>query len=293
MSAYGLRLTAYCFLLTAYGLLLTSCNKSDEFVYTDESEEGKTTVTVTDEQGGSKLLAPGMSVGVYVVDSDGTLTCQQVVVGESGSIALPTSASASRMVVYAPYQAEWGEDALTTDPVFSVESDQSTAANYESSDLMIGLLSTANSLQSVPSVAMRHVMSKVAIHIIDETGRISFSDCTAELLNVSTNVQVHLSEASVTTVSEPRGNVQMLSESTTDWRISFYAIVAPQSISEGAEILKLNIGGSIQYFTMPQSAELESGKTYTLNIRLTNEGLIPLESYVTDWYYEDENSLTV
>ena len=106
-------LSALCWLMTT-GLLLTACSKSEEFVYIDENEDGTLTITVTDEHGTNTSLAAGSGLGVYVVNGDGTVTSRQVVVDENGQAVLSTSAAAnSRIVVYTPFQAAWGADALS------------------------------------------------------------------------------------------------------------------------------------------------------------------------------------
>lgn len=274
--------------------LLSSCSKQAEFEYIDEATESEVSViTVTGEDGNESLLAKGSVIGVYVTGVDGSVTLKRTVVGEGGEAALPSTASGGSvgMVAYTPYKEDWGEAALYDGATFTVSSDQSTSEGYRGSDLMIGSAGQITRARSSNTVTMHHVLARVAIHIVDETGRINLDDISAELLNVNNTVTVSLKEQSVSTISTLRDDIRMYSGATTDWRVSSYAIVAPQTVTEGTSFYAVTLYGNREIYPIPATVTLEGGKTYTINMRLTSVGLILDGWSITDWLEEGEEEL--
>lgn len=285
---------AVCGLATVT-LLFSACHKATEFEYIDEVIEpvqGETNVVVTDENGNEEAFASGSQIGIYVIAADGSVAYQMVEVDEDGNAALPTSSQGSTIIAYTPYQEAWGEEAIMNNPVFAVQSDQSNEAAYDASDLMIGTsAATVRTRADYKPLEFRHMLSKVAIHVVDETGRIDLKNIKAELLSVNNSVRVDLLHQSVSTINDSRANIPMLSEMTTDWRISSYAIVAPQDVAEGTTFFAVTLYGNRQNYPIPQASRLEGGKTYTINMRLTEYGLIPDGWYITDWEDEGERNI--
>ena len=281
--------------LACAALLLTACSKATEFEYIDEvvtPEDDEPTVVVTDENGNETTLPEGAMIGIYVIDSDGNVTLQQVEVDENGNAVLPTTNQGETIVAYTPYQEEWGDSALVTSPTFTVKSDQTTEELYKASDLMIGISGQTTRASEAP-MNFTHMLAKVAIHMVDETGRVKLETIGAELLNVNTSVTVDLLHQRVSTIDSLRASIPMLSKMTTDWRISSYAIVAPQFIGEGTMFFAITLYGNRQLYPIPQASQLEGGKTYTINMRLTEYGLVPDGWYITDWDDTTENDIDV
>lgn len=277
--------------MAAVVLALAACQKSDEFVYTDEdtSEGTSVDVVVADDEGNKTSLPSGTAMGIYVTDTEGGVTCQQMVVDGNGQIVIPLTTGYASVVAYCPFQPEWGTDAMTNHPVFEVQVDQSDDNGYKASDLMMGTMATDT--RSTVGMVMKHMLVKVAVHVVDETGQVDFTRLGARLVNVNNSVLVDLEHVSVETLAENRSDVRMNVEVRTDWRMSAYAIVAPQTVQEGRTLFTVTMGGSKQRYLVPQTTEMEGGKTYTFNVRLTDDGLIPDGNYVTDWDEENENDL--
>ena len=282
--------------LLSYAVLMTTaCHNATEFVYIDEEvepTEGEPNVVVTDENGNETTLPAGSVIGVYVIDEDGNVTLQDVEVDENGNAVLPTSNQGETVIAYTPYQEEWGDSALVTIPTFTVESNQTSEENYTASDLMVG--STSQTTRAAEGgMTFQHMMAKVAIHVVDETGRVNLQAISAELLNVNGSVKVDLPHQTVSTIDSLRTNIPMFSEMTTDWRVSSNAIVAPQMVAEGTTFFAITLYGNRQTYPIPQESTLESGKTYTINMRLTEQGLLPDGWYITDWDDAEERNIDV
>lgn len=276
-------------------MLFSACSKQSEFEYIDEevtNTDESPNVTVTDENGNETTLTPGSTIGIYVVGEDGNVTLQQVEVDEDGNAILPSS-NQGTVIAYTPWQEEWGDEALTSNPVFTVESDQTTQERFQASDLMIGSTSWTTRANGDESMTFHHMLAKVAIHIVDETGRVDLTRIGAELLDVCNSVHVDLAHQTVTSIEDARANIPMLSEMTTDWRISSYAIVAPQSVADGTKFFAVTLYSNRQEYPIPEAVTLEGGKTYTINMRLTKNGLIPDGWYITDWDDEGEKNIDI
>lgn len=292
------------FMKAIYGLasvlvLSSACSKPQEFEYVDDAvvepeDNDNPVVTVTDENGNQNTLPPGNTIGIYIVDGDGNVTLQQVVVGEDGNAVLPSSGQGTTVIAYTPYQEEWGNEVWVSNPEFSVREDQSKPEDYTASDLMIGTTSTdAVTRAAEGGLEFMHKMARVAIHVVDETGRVKLDHIHAELLGVETKVSVDLSHQQVTAIEGNKANIPMLSEMTTDWRISSYAIVAPQAIADGTPFYAITLYGNRQSYPIPEASTLEGGKTYTINLRLTGHGLIADGWRVTDWDEEDAQDIHI
>lgn len=279
-------------------VLTAACSKQSEFEYVDDvvvvpEESEQPNVVVTDENGNEATLPTGSSIGVYVVDENGDVVYTEVEVDENGNAVLPASSEGGQVIAYTPYQEEWGDDAIFEEPEFTVVTDQTEMDAFTASDLMIGSTAGVTRAPAEGGISFNHMMAKVAIHVVDETGRVDLSHIAAGLLDVETSVRVNLPRQQVTTIEGHKADIPMYSEMTTDWRISSYAIVAPQAVSEGATFFTITLYGNRQTYPIPEAATLEGGKTYTINMRLTEHGLILDGWQVTDWDEESEQDLDI
>lgn len=275
------------------GLLLicASCSDPKEFEYVDEdlSTEERVIINVTDPNGEGETIPAGTKVAVYMMGEDGTYQLVEVVVGKDGSFVLPTAAQ--QVIAYSPQQDNWGMDALEEPQLFSVQSDQTTEENYEESDFMIGTLGQMRS--TTQNMQFTHMLAKIVIHIMDETGANDFEQCGITLRDMRNTVWVDLSKQAVTTVEDAEADIKMQPYSVTDHRISLRAIVAPQTKLTGDKFIVFsNAGHGIRY-AIPQDAELQGGKTYSFSMRLTESGLVFDGSSISDWKNEGEYAIDI
>lgn len=275
------------------GLLLTcaSCSDPKEFEYIDEDlgTEEHVIINVTDPNGEQETVPAGTKVATYVMGEDGTYQLVEVVVGEDGSFVLPNAAQ--QMIAYSPQQDDWGMDALTEPQLFTVQSDQTTEGNYEESDLMIGTLGLMRS--TTQNIQFTHMLAKIVIHIMDETGANDFEQCGITLRDMNNTVLVDLSKQAVTTVEDAVADIKMLPYSVTDHRISLRAIVAPQTKLAGDQFIVFSNDGRGMRYSIPQDALLQGGKTYSFSMRLTESGLVFDGSSISDWKEEGEYAIDI
>lgn len=275
------------------GLLVTcaSCSDPKEFEYNDDdyNTEERVIVNVTDPNGEEEAITAGTKMAAYVMGDDGTYQLVMVEVGKDGSFVLPTSAQ--QIVAYSPIQEEWGIEAMTEPQLFTVLSDQTTEENYEESDLMIGTMGLMRS--TTQNIQFTHMLAKIVIHIMDETGANDFEQCGITLRDMNNTVLVDLTKQAVTTAEDAVADIKMLPYSVTDHRISLRAIVAPQTKLAGDQfIVFTNDGRGIRY-SIPQDALLQGGKTYSFSMRLTESGLVFDGSSISDWKDEGEYAIDI
>lgn len=277
--------------LLATMLLCNACSKADEYVYVDDTKhgDGKVAVTVTDANGNTSSLAASSTLGIYVTDADGNVTFQKVSVAQDGTIVLPTAAQGKKMVSYVPFQDAWDTEELTALNLFRIQADQSSGEGYQASDLMLTSVEAGSAVQ----MQFTHMLAQVVIHVVDETGANDFESCGIKLRNVQDAVTVDLQELSVETVPDSYTDVVMLPFVVSDHRLSVKAIVAPQKIEAGERFIVFVNNDFASRFSIPQTADLQGGKTYTISMRLTNQGLEFVGSTVVDWDETDEVSLDI
>lgn len=259
-------------------MALTSCSSSDvDTWYDDENDEANVvTISITDD-GNTDNLSAGSNIGLFVIDGNGNpaVSNQMLTLGTGGSATLPDVALTGQLIVYSPYQTDW-EHALSEKSRFDVQDNQSTAEGYKASDLLIGS-------GDASQLSMKHVLSRIVVHITDETGDVDMGEMNVQLLNKTGSVMVDLRNASTESVADSEKDIAMYPYELSDWRLSLEAIVAPQTITNGDEFLEFSRNGRSQVFYIPQDATLEGGKTFIYYFRLTQTGVIFDGTTITNW----------
>lgn len=272
-------------------LLVSACSKTEDYVYVDDtpSSESKVVLTVTDANGNVSKLTKGSKLGVYMTNSVGSVTFLTAEVGQDGNIVLPTSTQATSIAAYQPFQESWGSNADLSALQFSVAADQSTEEGYNASDLMVGMAQTGNPVE----IQLKHVLAQMVINIVDEAGANDFLACGVVLRDMCDAVVLDVTALTVTTQSSSVADIKMLPYVVSDHRLSLKAIVAPQQKSAGERFIVFTNNNYSRRYAIPEVANLEGGKTYTYNMRLTETGLEFVGSTITGWDEEGEISLDI
>ena len=282
-------------LLTATALLLTACNgKEEEYMPPIElGNSDEVVVSVKNEDGTTSSMEAGTTIGFFVIDATGKVVYKEVKTDENGNALLPVG-EGGKVIAYSPVQPGWGE-AFDTPHVFSVKTNQAQADNFESSDLMLGTIQTtkAATTRSAGELPFSHVMAKIMVNVVDETGMMSFDNTTMHLLKMNNSVEVSLSDVSATTVQETRANIRMNPYNVTDRRFSAVAIVAPQQKEKDDDFFEMHVHGATQLFPFPETGMLLGNRTYTYNMRFTETGLFLDGSYVTNWVNDGSEELDI
>lgn len=246
--------------------------------------------STTDPQAGTSL-AEGLNVGVFGVSSEGTSTMtnytnNEYVTAANNAIGIasggsemtwPTTSGATASIyAYAPYQDGWTVDAANT---FSVQADQSTSANYLASDLIYAKAETQAQNTTV-ALPFKHMLSKMNITITRaENATIDLSSATVTITNtklkaaltpnggdnVLSTVDSDNDAADITVID---GSSATLAETGGN----AYAIIIPQTVSAGTELVKIVSGTKTLIAKLGTNTTFTSGNAYSFTV---NVGDIP------------------
>lgn len=265
----------------------SACTSADDEMEGDKESTDVLAVSVMQENNSGSIPLQSGDIGLFVLGNDASLMVTNRLMNVVGGNVANPCTEGSRYIAYAPYQEDW-DNALTESPAFKTSSDQSTQENYEKSDFVAGVLdNSANSAQN--GVTLTHLLSKVVVSIVDETGTNDFKTGTSlHLLGMKNVATVDLTIPSAIPIEDYSSDIDMCGSEATDRRLTAMAIVAPQQ-KNGAEYwIKLNLG-KLNYLYRQELA-LEAGKKTTIKLRFTNEGLMPGGTSVTDWEADDNGS---
>lgn len=183
--------------------------------------------------------------------------------------------------LYYPYQAAHANE---NPMVFKVEADQSKVNSYKNSDVIIGSTLNVAPRQTTVHIALKQVMSRVAIVLKPGEG---FSDASLAASDVKVTLNIPAVSANIDLATgevEPIMNYD--GESLTMTPMTPYkdgnvyrVIVVPQEVAQ-TNLIKVNVGGSD--FLFSKDFNFESGKSYTFNVTISKESS-GLNATITGW----------
>ena len=169
---------------------------------------------------------------------------------------------------------------------FTVAADQSTGAG--ASDFMAGAKNDVRPQVSAVSLPFKHYLSQIVINVVNEAGT-PIENVVIKDLKGTANIALNTSgEGELITVScdETKEAFDIKAEATVANK-SYRVIVVPQERSFGL-IVKAE-GGSTLVTGIP-SAILKQGYTYTINAKVTTDGIqANISGEITNW--EDGGTL--
>ena len=259
----------------------SSCHHHDLFVYDESFSKGENTEFSSEEEDGNTKIKAGSTIGVYVIDQDGNVTFRTVEVDEHGNAVLPAVPDGTGFVAYLPYQEDWNQEDVVSPKIFTVQPSQTTQELYDASDLMFGSKGVRSRASS--QFTFRHALSKIIVEITDETEAYNLSESVLTLLDMNDTVEVFLKWLIVETLSEYSHDIITYNYKTEGQTTFFTAIAAPQTLKSGVSFINLTANGRQLAFNLPGKEDLQSGKTFTCSLRLTDIGLIYDGSSISDW----------
>ena len=279
----------------AAALTFASCSSDEPELNSQQPKQANTisfTSTVSNGSSGTRAsseyqtnsLNTNTSVGIYGVTTgtttaiEGNSTNAQYNVGESNALTAagtamqwPTSGNID-LYAYAPYQSGWTtiDDANT----FSIQTDQSSEANYVKSDLLWATPVTNQAQANNISLTFGHKLSRIAIVV--KKGD-SFSETlsgatvtientkTATTFNPKTGVLGDASTVASITAGALTATVDGDSKTET-----LYAVLVPQTIAANTLFVKVATASKTYTATLASEATLASGNTYTFTVTIVS-----------------------
>lgn len=287
------------FLSVAALLLLSGCTADDYDSVTDLTPvEFSCTVDEKTEEGGTRAgtsvnnsftasttasSATHLSVSVggsykdyYCISvSSSTYTLAS---SAPGYYPAGTSTTASVFAVYPLKSGGYG----TGSQSFSVNTDQTTDANYQASDLIASNTLTYKKGGSNSALTMKHLMSKIVVQVTLASAISSYSITGVSLLNTKKTTTFTPGSNSDLSTGNASTAATITIGGTMTSGSSVAAVIPPQVISSGTNLVQVTVkNGNTTYTTTYKLASnftCTSGKTYTYNMTI---GLADLNSTVT------------
>lgn len=173
---------------------------------------------------------------------------------------------------------------------FTVQTDQSTDANYKASDLMYATpISGQAHTQNAVGLDFKHALSKIIVNLTPGS-YFSAQDVAACTVTLSADTEATISSGVVSASSTP-GTITMGTGS------GLAAIIAPQTIPASQNYITISYSTVSASFQLSSSQTLDAGKVYTYNLTVDNSSgitTITLQSTtITDWVDGGTTSGTV
>ena len=217
-------------------------------------------------------------VGIYVVNYSGSTAGILATTGNhvtnmqfkySGSAWTPSSqiywadnTTHADFYAYYPYSATPN---VAAHP-FEVKTDQSAEANYWASDFLWGKATDKAPSNSPVAITTNHVFSNILVYLEAGDGftaaEFSSATKTVKINGVKTSATINLA----TGVATATGTAT----SVTPWNVGEYfrAMVVPQSVSQGVELLTVTINGVEYGVTLATDATFEANEQHKVTAKI-------------------------
>lgn len=244
-------------------------------------------------------IAAGVQVGVFaqsggtaIENGDNNALTADGTGGLSGTTMYFPEEGDVSIYAYAPYNSNWNGQ-LSANNEFTVQTDQSSDANYCASDLMIGVPSTNPVPSTTEAVQLnfKHKLTKLNINFNVGTSGINLQGATVKVKNVKTTATVNIETGTVTESASPAPadiTAAVFDAEATTFTAS--VIFVPQTITTNVAFVEVTTT-SAGVFTaqLSQDVTFEGGKKYTYTAQFTGGGDEPVEmelkvgSVVDNW----------
>lgn len=163
--------------------------------------------------------------------------------------------------------------------LFSVKSDQSAEVNYKSSEFLWGKKENIAPSNSVVSINVRHMMSKLIVYLKPGDGysEEDLKNVDVNICNIVSDAYINLSNGVVTVQNTSKGKI--IPKKLDN---SYVALLVPQNIVE-QQLIEVIVDN--QRYTLTTSVNLESGKIYhcTVTVGKKSTGInVGIDGWETD-----------
>lgn len=210
-------------------------------------------------------IANGVQVGVFAMteagaidNGDNNVLTADGTGGFSGTTMYFPEEGDVSIYAYAPYNSNWNGQ-LSANNEFTVQTDQSSDANYCASDLMIGVPSTGNPISSTTEAVQlnfKHKLTKLNINFNVGQSGVDLKGATVKVKNVKTTATVNIETGTVTESASPAPadiTAAVFDAEATTFTAS--VIFVPQTITTNVAFVEVTTT-SAGVFTAPLSQDV-------------------------------------
>ena len=276
-------------------LALTSCSKDDP------GEPTRDQVTITTTIGGNTDGGTADSRATLAPDGSGSFDASDVLglyatTATAGVAKLTNSAYTASTKLYwddlskteaVTFTAYYPRTETIADPAAYVFN----AATATEKDLLLATPDTKSKGEAV-QLSFRHAMHRLIINLTTNVAGLDVAGATIELKNMNASATVNILAGTVTTgeAAEADGTYTAFKKAGATHEY----IVAPQKVTTDADWIQIAIDGKQYTYKMPARIEnatgtaidlkeLESGKTLTLNLAITRDGVTLTTADIAPW----------
>lgn len=190
-------------------------------------------------------------------------------------------ATQTTVSAYYPYSAG-GKQVTNATTSFSVETDQTTEANYKASDL---LYATATVTKESPTAELNftHQLSRIIVKM--KTSGIT-ANVSVTLNNTMTTTALNDGRPADSPSPRNSATITMGTVTATSADYSYLsAIIIPQTLAEGTTFLTFDVKdyGTFTYEIPAGGKQFSSGHSYTYDVTVTSTHAIMMSVSIEDW----------
>ena len=282
-------LFGWALVATMLGTGFSACTNEAEEVLTQESEIKLTSeitpsrVTSLDYQ--STQIVEGQQIGVTIIGAKSEHNNVAWSVGEDGALSntgdeIYYGNGTATITAYHPFNDDWDEN---TSYAFSVNTDQSTNAEYLASDLLWATASSEKTETAIP-LTFSHKLAKINVTLVPENEDDDLNGATISIYNTKTSTTFNPTTG---VISDATGEPQeIIAGVTTDDAYTASAIVIPQEVS--GKFIKITHEGKTYYYKLSSGKTLASGTSYSFTLSVKGKQLINTGSSINPWNPDSE-----
>lgn len=233
-------------------------------------------------------IASGIHVGAFVTTTGTTdfltnATNNDLTADGNGNLTVATgkemyfpAAANVNIYAYAPYNSNWN---TLGEQTFTVQTDQSSDANTNASDLLYVKSADVVSTENVVALQFAHKLSKVNINIVNKS-TIVLEDAVVSILGTKTSAKINLSTGELSANNDAESaEITAATLGATDLTAS--AILVPQEIAAGHFVKivtsadKNSAASTTLYADLAAAKTLAGNHKYNYQVTITGTPEIP------------------
>ncbi len=259
--------------------------RANDNTFEADDEVGIYVVNYTDDEAGTLALTGNQADNMRFTFSDNAWIPDDAIYWKDKN-------TPADFFVYYPYAENLSS--VTAHP-FSVQTDQSTEANFWASDFLWGKATKVSPTFSAIPITTNHSLSRIILNLQPGVGYPTDDWASAEktvtITNVKTSATIDLSTG-VATATGTATNVTPLKVSESGNTIRYQAMMIPQEITTAATLIKVTIDG--EEYTITKSITLKPRTQHVFTLKV-NEETGSLDLSIGEWeteYAELSNTIT-
>ncbi len=210
------------------------------------------------------------TTGNYTTNGSGTLT---------GSLYYPATDENIDICAYYPNTIS------SSSTSFTVDATQTTAANYQSYDLMYATKLTNKAKGSTHALTFNHALSKIIVNLQAGDGitddNISSNVTAVKIKNTKPKAEFTITNGAVGTITAS-GTAADINITGATMTSSHVGIIVPQKINSGTAFIEITYNSKTYTYSLSSTTTFGAKKAYTYNIKINAVG-ISVSTSITDW----------